>query len=175
MQNWPFPMTGNRGETIAGALPRCRLVFTVASLLYPEAEGGGQDGRYARIAAGSSTGRMISSRLASAWRAIRDCSSRASCLWIRQPCTRSKKQIAEVFTARGAPSAHPLLPQRPAPAPRSCQRSQVPRRDQQRRRLPPPLPCPIRLGISACLSPRGRCGAPRCRESPRLPGKAGPV
>jgi hypothetical protein len=55
MQNWPFPMTGNRGETIAGALPRCRLVFTVASLLYPEAEGGGQDGRYARIAAGSST------------------------------------------------------------------------------------------------------------------------
>ena len=119
--------------------------------------------------------RMISSRLASAWRATRDCSSRASCLWIRQPCTRSKKQIAEVFTARGAPSAHPLLPQRPAPAPRSCQRSQVPRRDQQRRRLPPPLPCPIRLGISACLSPRGRCGAPRCRESPRLPGKAGPV
>lgn len=53
--NWPFPMTNNSGETLAGALPRCRLVFKFASLLFPADEGGGEGGRFARIAAGSST------------------------------------------------------------------------------------------------------------------------
>lgn len=53
--NWPFPMTNNSGETLAGALPRCRLVFKFASLLFSADEGGGEGGQFARIAAGSST------------------------------------------------------------------------------------------------------------------------
>lgn len=54
-QNWPFPMTNNSGESIAAELPRCRMIFTMAALLYPPADGGGKGGEYDRVAEASST------------------------------------------------------------------------------------------------------------------------
>ena len=48
-------MTNNSGESTAVELPRCRLVFTFASLLYSPADGGGKGGKYDMIAEGSST------------------------------------------------------------------------------------------------------------------------
>lgn len=38
-------MTNNSGEATAVDLPRCRLVFATAALLYPPADGGGKGGR----------------------------------------------------------------------------------------------------------------------------------
>jgi hypothetical protein len=40
-------MTNNSGEATAVDLPRCRLVFATAALLYPPADGGGKGGRCA--------------------------------------------------------------------------------------------------------------------------------
>lgn len=33
--NWPYKMTNNSGEGIAGELPRCRIVYSWAALLFP--------------------------------------------------------------------------------------------------------------------------------------------
>ena len=38
-RTWPFPMTNNSGEQTAIELPRCRLAFNWAGLIYPGAEG----------------------------------------------------------------------------------------------------------------------------------------
>eukprot|EP01052_Picozoa_sp_SAG31_P052561 SAG31_NODE_13031_length_898_cov_1.027534_1_plen_150_part_00 len=33
--NWPWPMTRNPGESVAGELPRCRIIYSWAALLFP--------------------------------------------------------------------------------------------------------------------------------------------
>ena len=50
--NWPFPMTNNSGESVETYLPRCRLIFNWAGLLFTPAEGGSD---FAAVARGSST------------------------------------------------------------------------------------------------------------------------
>ena len=50
---WPFPMTNNTDETIAGVLPECRLIFHRASL--PDAYGSdpARRERYQRVSRAS--------------------------------------------------------------------------------------------------------------------------
>ena len=52
---WPFPVTNNSGEGIATYLPRCRLVYNWASLLFARTDN--RSVEYRRIAANSSTAR----------------------------------------------------------------------------------------------------------------------
>lgn len=49
--NWPWKMSNNSGEGIAGELPRCRIVYSWARLLFPD-----RHDMYSSIVDGASKG-----------------------------------------------------------------------------------------------------------------------